>query len=80
MDASSPLHDPRPGDIVEAVVCDKVIVCLVTMIIHEDLQSITFDMFKDGELYPSNRATLQSWQMWCEIHGAEDRHRANEQI
>lgn len=76
MDDRCPLTNPQPGDMVEAVVADDYVVCLVTMVVVEDAQPIIFDMFKNGELYPSHRATITAWQMWCQIHGAEVRHKS----
>jgi len=76
MDDRCPLTDPRPGDMVEAVIAEEIVVCLVTMIVVEEMQPIIFDIFKNGEVYPSHRATFTSWQMWCRTHSAEVRHKS----
>jgi hypothetical protein len=76
MDDRCPLTDPQPGDMVEAIIADSAVVCLVTMVIIEDIQPIIFDIFKDGELYPSQRATIIAWRVWCQTHNAEVRHKS----
>ena len=70
MQDRDPLNNPQPGDMVEAIVDGEHIVYLVTMIIAEDVQPVTFDMFKNGQLFPHRKSSVYYWQEWCRIHNA----------
>jgi hypothetical protein len=69
-----PLHNPRPGDIVEAVIDGQHVVCLVTMVITENIESIIYDTFTDGRLSPHCKTSIFRWQEWCRTHGATVKH------